>query len=53
MSIIQELTDRYVEQEFVGRIVLLIGGVAVRIDTIVMIDVCQLKLTSWMTIFLR
>ena len=49
----KELTDRYVKQEVVGRIFLLTRGVAVRIDTIVMIDIFQVNMTSWMVIFLR
>lgn len=49
----KELTDRYVNQEVAGRIFLLSRGVTVRIDTMMMIDIFQLDLTSWMAIFLR
>jgi hypothetical protein len=49
----KELTDKYVKQEVVGRIFLLTREVAVRIDTIVMIDIFQVNMTSWMVIFLR
>lgn len=49
----KELIDRYVDQEVVGRIFLPSRGVTVRIDTMMMIDIFQLDLTSWMAIFLR
>ena len=47
----KDMTDRYIQQEVVGRIILLTRGVAVRTDSIMMIDIHQLN--SWMTIFLR
>ena len=53
INVQKELTDRYFKQEVVGRIFLLTRGVAVRIDTIVMIDIFQVNMTSWMVIFLR
>ena len=49
----KELTDRYVKQEVVGRIFLLTRGLVVRIDIIMMIDIFQVNMTSWMVIFLR
>lgn len=47
----RELTDRYIKQEVIGRIILLTRGVAVRTDSIMMIDIYVLN--SWMGIFLR
>jgi hypothetical protein len=47
----KDLTDRYAQQEVIGRIILLTRGVAVRTDRIMMIAIYQLN--SWMTIFLR
>ena len=49
----KELTDGYVKQEVVGRIFLLTRGLVVRIDIIMMIDIFQVNMTSWMVIFLR
>ena len=53
INVQEELTDRYFKQEVVGRIFLLTRGLVVRIDIIMMIDIFQVNMTSWMVIFLR